>query len=949
MQNSRVTRSKKSSLRHLAGIAVLFFPFVLAEAAPNTDAARYYQDALGRYEKRDISGAIVQLKSALQHDKSMLPVHVLLGKALLSNGDVVAAEVAFNEALLLGVNRAEVIVPLAQATLAQGKQAFLLEHPRFNPAGLPAAVQVQLYLLRSSALSDLGKPREALSAIEAARTVDASSADVWLAEVPVRIRDEQFSEAMAAVDKALSIAPDSAEAWYQKGAVAHVLGDLAATLAAYDRALRIDATQLEARVARAGLYIDLGRMADAAGDLAELQKSAPKEPRAAYLKALVAEREGNTAAALEGLRQVTALLDPVPLSFIRYQSQLLMLNGLAHFGLNERAKARAYLEEYRKLYANSPASKLLARIYLTESDFVRAVEVLEQYVSTQPNDSQALTLLASAYMAQGSHSRATHLMQQALRVNDAPELRASLGLSLLGSVQPSDAIVELEAAFKQDPKQTQAGSALVGLYLRRGENAKALLVAKQLSKSQPTNPGFLNLLGMAKFRAGDFTGAKSAFEQAIKLDDSMFDAKLNLVRLDIATNAFDAAAARLAVLLKANDKNVPALIEMAALSEKRGQSAEAQRWLQKAVDHSGPHELQAALALVDLHLRNGRMAPALETAEKLAFKEPDNLAALLALSRAQLGNKELRAARTTLTNASRIANDVAPLHVEIANLQLAADNLPGAAYSLEKALHTDPEFLPARALMTEVELRQGELTKAEQRAGQIAQEHPKRAIGHSLLGDIESSRGRAQSAVDAYRRAHRLEPSTETLLRLFRALERNAKAGDRSSHQLAEQWLKAHPKDAGVARALADTYARAGDYQAARAAYEKIVQSQPNDASALNNLAGVLLLVKDPSAMRYAERALALSPTNPQIIDTLGWAAHQAGQTDRALQLLRDARLRDPGNAEIRYHLAAVLAVSGRKSEAREELEAALKKEGDPRFESSKAAEALLRTINQGQ
>ncbi|MCU0923923.1 MAG: hypothetical protein MUF16_26980 [Burkholderiaceae bacterium] len=51
-----------------------------------------------RYEKEDLPGAIIQLKNALKIDKNMLPVHVLLGKALLDNGDFVAAEVAFQEA-----------------------------------------------------------------------------------------------------------------------------------------------------------------------------------------------------------------------------------------------------------------------------------------------------------------------------------------------------------------------------------------------------------------------------------------------------------------------------------------------------------------------------------------------------------------------------------------------------------------------------------------------------------------------------------------------------------------------------------------------------------------------------------------------------------------------------------------------------------------------------------
>jgi Flp pilus assembly protein TadD len=102
-------------------------------------------------------------------------------------------------------------------------------------------------------------------------------------------------------------------------------------------------------------------------------------------------------------------------------------------------------------------------------------------------------------------------------------------------------------------------------------------------------------------------------------------------------------------------------------------------------------------------------------------------------------------------------------------------------------------------------------------------------------------------------------------------------------------------------------------------------------------------MAKDPLALALAERALTLKPAAPHILGTTGWAAFKAGQTDRALQLLRDARLRDPDNAETRYFLASVLASTGRSAEARQELEAALA--GGRNFASAKDAERLLGTL----
>jgi putative PEP-CTERM system TPR-repeat lipoprotein len=421
----------------------------------------------------------------------------------------------------------------------------------------------------------------------------------------------------------------------------------------------------------------------------------------------------------------------------------------------------------------------------------------------------------------------------------------------------------------------------------------------------------------------------------------MVSAKLNLARLELNAKSYDAASASLAAILKADDKNTEAMFEMAVLAERRGQLADAQRWLEKANDLSGPREVRWGLALTDFHLRNGQGAAALPVAKTLATKTPEDLLVLFALARTFLANGDNAGARSSMTTATRVADYNPSLQVHIATLQLAAQNVNGAAYSLEKALATRPDFLPALALMTEVELRQNEPAKAEKRALAITAKHPKRAIGHSLQGDIAVARGLPRVALDAYRRAHQLEPSTETLLRLFRTL--SSQDGGKPALQLAEQWIKTHPKDGATHKALADAYARSGNFSAARAAYEALLRTRPDDAVVLNNLANVLLRLKDPGAVKLAEQAVAKSPGSANAVDTLGWALFQAGQTERALPLLRDARLRDPGNPEVRYHLAVVLAQTGRKTEARDELEAALK--GAPTFEAAADAAALLKTL----
>ncbi len=910
--------------------------------ADSAKASRYYEDALKRFERQDIDGAVIQLKNALQQDARMLTVHVLLGKALLMRSEAAAAEIEFNEALSQGINRAEVAVPLAQALVAQGKQAEVFKQPALVPEGLPDTVRKQLLLVRAGAASDLGDPTRAQAQIELARAIPPENADTWLAEVPLRVRARQFDQATAAAERALRLAPGNAEAFYQRATVPHVQGRSEEALKGYDQALAADPRHLEAQLARAGLLIDLNRDADAMAQAQSALKLAPTEPRALYLTAVLAERRGDAVGARKALKAVTDELDPVPMELLRYRPQALMLNGLAHFSLAEMGKAKPYLEAAQRQSPNSPLSKLLAQVYVAEPNLDRAAEVLDAYLKAYPGDGQALVMMATLQMAQGRHARAAALMQEALKAKDAPEFRTALGLSLLRSGQSGDAVGELEKAFQRDPRQSYAGMALVSLYLRGGQSAKAVATADKLVKQSPDNPTVWMQLGLARRAAGNLAGAREAYEKAGQLDKTLVDAQLGVTRIDIAERRFDAAQARLDALIKADEKNADALYEMALLSEARGQTAEVARWLAKAADVSSARNTRADLALVAWQLRQGQPGPAQEAAKRLLAKTPEDPQAMIAYAQAQLANRDLNGARITLTNAARRSGFGADPLAQIAALQLDARDLAGAAYSLDKALQSAPRHLAALGLSSTVALQQGNAALAEKQARQVIQLRPQAAVGYTLLADVAQARRQPAQVLESLRKAHEVQPSSGSLLALMRALSQQDPAG-KAAQDLGERWLKAHPSDLPAWKALGDAQARAGAFPAARRSYEAALKLRADDVEALNNLASTMIRQGEPAAAAtVAERALAKEPRNVAVIDTAGWAYHLSGNGDRALQLLRDARLRDPNSPDIRYHLAAALAKAGRKAEAKEELDAALRSTA---FESHKDALSLSQTL----
>ena len=212
---------------------------------------------------------------------------------------------------------------------------------------------------------------------------------------------------------------------------------------------------------------------------------------------------------------------------------------------------------------------------------------------------------------------------------------------------------------------------------------------------------------------------------------------------------------------------------------------------------------------MDFLLRQGRADAALEASKRLSMKNPAALPVLVALAQVNLANNDAASARSNLARAAQVTNFDNPMLVQITLLQVGAGALPGALpgafYSPDKALKETPKYLSAQALMAEVELRQGDAGKAESRARGIVAKFPKVGVGHGLLGDIAMARNQPAAALEHFRRAHQIEQTAASQLRVFNAQAAGDPAG---ALQSAEQWLKARPREVQVLRAVADTLAR---------------------------------------------------------------------------------------------------------------------------------------------
>jgi tetratricopeptide (TPR) repeat protein len=145
----------------------------------------------------------------------------------------------------------------------------------------------------------------------------------------------------------------------------------------------------------------------------------------------------------------------------------------------------------------------------------------------------------------------------------------------------------------------------------------------------------------------------------------------------------------------------------------------------------------------------------------------------------------------------------------------------------------------------------------------------------------------------------------------------------RDHKQLAEaialmnKALADNPKDTGLMYELSTLHDKAKDFGKMEALLRDIMALEPNNQAAYNALGYSLADrgVRLDEAQKLIERALAITPNDPYILDSLAWVFFRAGKLELALTTLQGA-YKTRADAEIGAHMGEVLWQMNRKDEA---------------------------------
>lgn len=142
--------------------------------------------------------------------------------------------------------------------------------------------------------------------------------------------------------------------------------------------------------------------------------------------------------------------------------------------------------------------------------------------------------------------------------------------------------------------------------------------------------------------------------------------------------------------------------------------------------------------------------------------------------------------------------------------------------------------------------------------------------------------------------------------------------------------LQAFPDDETLLYGRALLSVRLDQIPDAERDLRRIVDLDPEHADALNALGYTLADQTDryQEAKGYIEKAYALKPDEPAILDSMGWVYYRLGELETARDYLQRA-LALSSDGEIAAHLGEVLWAMGRREEARSVWDEALAQEPD--------------------
>lgn len=351
---------------------------------------------------------------------------------------------------------------------------------------------------------------------------------------------------------------------------------------------------------------------------------------------------------------------------------------------------------------------------------------------------------------------------------------------------------------------------------------------------------------------------------------------------------------------------------------KLGRTEEADPYARRAIASAGPREFRLRLALA----QGFRAA----NDEQRAHAMIDGLSGDMAELRAAL--QQNRLASLAVDSAAKAFSDqLLALALELRRSERAIGSPVNIA---QIARYAAPGNAAAAILFGKLAAEEGRLADSLAAFRSVPVDDPLKseAVDSEARALLEADRFEEALAL-ARSAAGRSGATAEDLARLGDVLgqmKRHDEAEKAYAQAIALASSAPNPRIWPLLLLRASELQAADRWPEAKATLQRAIAVAPEEPLVLNFLGYAQLERGEDldAAEALIRKASALDPDNASITDSLGWALFKRGRYDEAIDILQQAAVSDPTQYEIQEHLGDALYTVGRRFEARFAWEAAL-------------------------
>lgn len=865
-------------------------------------AGEYLISAWGHLEENQLNAAEIEIRNGINAHPDNADLRAEHAKIfnLVDNG--AAAEVAIIKARELGYDPEKAELILLEAKLLQNLNDEVIQQISEGKTIASTELEATRQRLLAEAYLANRKLDEARATLEKARSLNPEDFEIRILSARLTAFGGDVEQAKTDLGNLLASQPQLGNGWALMGDIHRYQGELEAAVDAYTKA--IDNTYNNRRLLfnRAISNLGLKNFDAVRRDARIIQGQQDQDQLAVYLNALADMDAGDDAGALAKLQVVHAKNENFPT--INY------FLGVAYLKAGNTESAENHFELHLAQYPGlqEKARLLLASTRAMNGNIDGANEAVNAILINDPTNAVALNLKSQLLLLEGEGEEASKLIQKLIAQGEGSEaLFLRLGLSKLVAGESDDARQALDQARSQNPNAHQATSLLILQAIQLKDYSKALQLANEFIEQAPDLALPYSLKGSALLESGDLQGAEKAFKEAWSILPGTEPVGRSLARVYLKNRETDKAMEVYRDILQENPNSLMSRIELAQLLWSKGDTSGFELQLKEAINQNS-NDPRPVVMLLRAYVQSEQLSKAINLLEKLPnnVQSSDAVREMAGLVYFQRG--DFRGALEPLEDLVSKYPDNIQFKIFLASTLRELQQLDRAERLLGQALQESPNDRNLIAALAEVKLRKQDSAATRSLINRLRPLDNKGVSTHMLEGMLAAVERNYSKAAYHFKLVHDKQPSTANLNKYASMLN---KAGEPDQAiSLVQKWLNDNGADLASWLLLAELQILNSDHIGAIKTYRQILDLQPDNPLAMNNLANQLVETDLVEAADWASKAYEMLPENAAIIDTLAWIRHKQGDSQRALQLLREIP-QSQLVPEIEAHLDEVLKAVG--------------------------------------